>query len=416
MRLVPMALLVGVVSCQCIASHNSAAPQHTSTLRLATSNLSSNSVQLEIETETMVREQVACVLNRINHEAVLDIKPWNRIYLDLKRDMVDGFYLAISRQQLDKYAEISAPLVMENWYWFWRTDMKAPENWQRGYKLGSILGSQQEKWLQESGYTIGMSASNLPQLIKMLDIGRVDAILVDKDHFNQAVLQTKSSLAKFQSRFFRYVPLGAYFSHRFLEKNPGFLEKFNFHSGECQHQIFTMSDEEKKWLELWVRQNFFTHLKNQSWVNRFKEYNLQRKNLDMKGIDLLDQKWVDGFRTGDHAILVEQTNAQLMQDLVRIKHEANAVITEIIFTDRRGMNIAVSDMTSDFYQGDEIKFKSAIVLKEGEVFIDQMAYDASTRLFQVNVSFPLIDSSAKPQALGVVILGIDVEKALSLTQ
>jgi hypothetical protein len=262
-----------------------------------------------------------------------------------------------------------------------------------------------------------MSASNLPQLIKLLEIGRADVILVDKDHFNQAVSQTNLSLAKFQSRFFRYVPLGAYFSRNFLEKHPEFIEKFNFYSGECQHQIFSMSEEEKNLLEAWVNQHFFELLKNKKWLSILQKYNSQRKNMDLQDIELIDQKWIEGFKTGNHAILAEQTDGLVIQDLVRIKNESNGVITEIIFTDNQGMNIAVSDMTSDFYQGDEIKFQQSIQLKKDEVFIDQMAYDASTRLFQVNVSFPVFDSAATTQqALGVMILGIDVEKALSLTQ
>lgn len=422
MRFVPMILLVGVFSCHTaalqnsVASENSAASHNPSSLRLATNKLSSNSVQLEIETENLVREQVRCVLNHINHESTLDIRPWKRIYLDLERDMVDGFYLAISRPQLDKFAEISAPLVMENWYWFWRADVKAPETWQQGYKLGSILGSQQEKWLQESGYSISMSASNLPQLIKLLEIGRVDVILVDKDHFNQAVLQSRLSPAKYQSRFFRYVPLGVYFSRNFLDDNPDFLEKFNFHSGECQHQMFSMNDEEKIWLKTWVNQHFLGYMKNKNWLSTFRQYNRQRKNFTNDDIKIIDRKWIEEFKAGIHVILAEHTHHDLSANLMRIKQESDGVITEIIFTDKQGMNIAVSDMTSDFYQGDEIKFTASMKLNSGDVYIDHMAYDASTRLFQVNVSFPVFDSSVSSQPIGAVILGIDAEKALSLTQ
>lgn len=82
MRFVPIILLVGVFSCHSAALQNSAASQNTasqspSSLRLATNKLSSNSVQLEIETENLVREQVRCVLNHINHESTLDIRPGN---------------------------------------------------------------------------------------------------------------------------------------------------------------------------------------------------------------------------------------------------------------------------------------------------------------------------------------------------
>jgi ABC-type amino acid transport substrate-binding protein len=201
-----------------------------------------------LETEQAVREQIECVLTKMKFKPRIESKPWKRIYHDLQRGHVDGFFSSIPHKHLNGYAEISVPLVLENWYWFWRPGINAPESWQEGYKLGSILGSQQAKWLEEAGYQVSMTANHLPQLIKMLNTGRIDVILVDREHFFQAINQSAKSNVNYESRFFRYMPLGAYFSDGFLKKYPDFMALFNQEVTRCPHQSFQLSENEKKGL------------------------------------------------------------------------------------------------------------------------------------------------------------------------
>lgn len=385
-------------------------------LRLATSQLSSDTIPLEIDTERSVREQVECVLSRMQFSSSIQTKPWNRIYHDLQRGQLDGFFSALPRQQMDAFAEISVPLVIENWYWFWRPGIDAPDSWQKGYKLGSILGSQQEKWLEESGYTISMSANHLPQLIKMLNTGRIDVILVDREHFFQAISHSNLSVGDYESRFFRYVPLGAYFSESFLQKNPGFLNRFNYFANQCSTQTFWLSDNEKKQIEQLVTGFYQRWEETDNWRNQLLTYKKTRPVYSDEMIALTDKAWMNAFQHRDDSVLFKLTDVDLGKKLHAIKAASAGVITEIILVDERGLNLAVSDMTSDFYQGDETKFILAKKLTANQYFVDEIAYDASTRLFQVNVSFPLFDRKNSARPLGFMIIGLNVEKALSLSR
>lgn len=384
-------------------------------LRLATSQLSSDTIPLEIDTERSVREQVECVLSRMQFGSSIQTKPWNRIYHDLQRGQLDGFFSALPRKQMDAFAEISVPLVIENWYWFWRPGIDAPDSWQKGYKLGSILGSQQEKWLEESGYTISMSANHLPQLIKMLNTGRIDVILVDREHFFQAISHSNLSVSDYELRFFRYVPLGAYFSESFLQKNPGFLNRFNYFANQCSTQTFWLSDNEKKQIEQLVAGFYRQWEETDNWRSQLLTYKKTRPVYSDETIALTDKAWMNAFQHRDDSVLFTLTDTDLGKKLHAIKAASAGVITEIILVDERGLNLAVSDMTSDFYQGDETKFILAKKLTTNQYFVDEIAHDASTRLFQVNVSFPLFDKNKPARLLGFMIIGLNVEKALSLS-
>jgi hypothetical protein len=90
------------------------------------------------------------------------------------------------------------------------------------------------------------------------------------------------------------------------------------------------------------------------------------------------------------------------------------MLAEIIVADNRGYNVAVSSMTSDYWQGDEDKFTKVFNTPAATVFIDKIKYDASSRRFQVQLSAPLIDPNTQ-KSMGTVTLGVDVDKALSLS-
>lgn len=114
--------------------------------------------------------------------------------------------------------------------------------------------------------------------------------------------------------------------------------------------------------------------------------------------------------------MYERTNVTIDVVLQDLKLGSLGNITEIILTDQDGYNIAISDMTSDFYQGDEEKFIQAKQLRAGQYFVDAIHYDSSTGLFQVNVALPIYNGESGGQLLAVLIIGINIEKVLSQNQ
>ncbi|HTF95581.1 MAG TPA: transporter substrate-binding domain-containing protein [Cellvibrio sp.] len=356
-----------------------------------------------------------CIFGDMGREFSVQVMPWRRAYQDVKSNRIDGFFTAIPMRQVDPYAVLSSPMVLENWYWFWRNDTIAPETWRDGYRLGSILGSQQETWLGEAGYTVDMSANNLPQLIKLLQGKRIDVILADREHFLRAATELKLNTDNFQSRFFRYVPLGVYFNEQFLNNNPEFLLAFNRTINKCTSGKFAVSEYEKLQIRELLQRKIERWKRLPKLEALLQQKNEKSKRLSKSDIADSDKKWIKAFRESDFAYPLELTDQELSAQLREIKKQSMDLITEVIVTDGRGLNVAISDMTSDYWQGDEEKFTEAYGKPANTLFFGDITYDESTKRFQLQLSVPLF-SEEKFEPLGVMVFGVDVEKALSQAQ
>jgi len=80
---------------------------------------------------------------------------------------------------------------------------------------------------------------------------------------------------------------------------------------------------------------------------------------------------------------------------------------EIFVMDNQGANVAMTDKTSDYWQGDEDKFQKSFANGAGAIFVDDVKFDDSTQSYQVQVSVPVMDGD---KAIGAITFGIDVDK------
>lgn len=391
------------------------APAFPQAVNLATNISSAFSSDLPTGSGQNLLPHLQCIFTQMKRDFTVQVMPWRRAYQDVKSNRIDGFFTAIPMRQVDPYAVLSAPMVLENWYWFWRPDTIAPESWREGYRLGSILGSQQETWLAEAGYRVEMSGNNLPQMIKLLQGKRIDVILADREHFYRAATELKLNPDNFQSRFFRYVPLGVYFNEQFLNNNPDFLSVFNKNINQCATGHFAISEFEK----LQIRELLQRKIERWKRLPKLEDFliaqNLKNKRVSQREIDERDKKWVQAFQQNDFSYPLEMVDQELSAQLREIKKQSLDMITEIIITDARGLNLAISDMTSDYWQGDEDKFTEAYGKPANTLYFGDITYDESTKRFQIQLSVPLY-TEEKFEPLGTMIFGVDVEKVLSQAQ
>jgi hypothetical protein len=399
------------------------------TVKLATNISSAFTSDLPVGSERTLLPHLRCIFNQMQRNYSVQVIPWRRAYQDIKSTRIDGFFTAIPMRNIDPYAVLSAPMVLENWYWFWRDDTVEPKTWKGEYKLGSILGSQQETWLGEAGYDVEMSANNLPQLIKLLRSKRIDVILADRENFLQAAKELKIDPDQFQSRFFRYVPLGVYFNAHLLKQNPDFLPQFNQHIIGCATDQFAVTDYEHQLIKD-LLQSKIEQWKRLPGLNAaLTKHNLQNQGLNTQTILERDNDWADAFARNDLSYAERFIDQDLSADLRELKRQVQGIITEIIVMDERGINVAISDMTSDYWQGDEGKFMEVVGKPADFMSFGAIIYDESTKRFQLHLSVPLYGKAlngkalngkaldgAVPQPLGVMVLGVDVERALSQAQ
>lgn len=151
----------------------------------------------------------------------------------------------------------------------------------------------------------------------------------------------------------------------------------------------------------------------QEWISdpvlifAIKEQNSLFVSLNETEIASMDKQWIDG---GSRGLMVLEMLDRQASIIARDRREkAGGVITEIIVMDQYGLNVAISDRTSDFYQGDEAKYKETYLLGPNAVHISELEFDDSTQQVQTQVSLTVIDPEGGAP-IGAVTLGVRVDK------
>ncbi len=136
-------------------------------------------------------------------------------------------------------------------------------------------------------------------------------------------------------------------------------------------------------------------------VGAISAQNAKRVSLDE--IKAADKRWMDTAGVVDFmkAIIDSPAGTQL-----RAWRQKRAYVSEIIVMDNQGANVAVTEKTSDYWQGDEKKFTESF--KDGGVaFVDKVKFDDSTQTYSVQVSVPVRDAAGA--CIGVICFGLDIE-------
>lgn len=93
-------------------------------------------------------------------------------------------------------------------------------------------------------------------------------------------------------------------------------------------------------------------------------------------------------------------------DYLRTIQDEYKFLAEIFVMDNLGANVAMTDKTSDYWQGDEAKFKNSFNDGAGSTFIDEVEFDESAQCYMVQVSIPVMKGG---KAVGAITFGIDLD-------
>ncbi|MBN1847248.1 MAG: cache domain-containing protein [Deltaproteobacteria bacterium] len=137
-------------------------------------------------------------------------------------------------------------------------------------------------------------------------------------------------------------------------------------------------------------------------VKAVKEENEKRKSLAQ--IQEMDNKWKAHAGIADY--MQAMMDSECGKHLRDIQSSAG-YYAEIFVMDNQGANVAMTDKTSDYWQGDEAKFKKTYNGGLGAVFIDDVEFDDSAQAYLVQVSVPVRDGE---KTIGAITIGIDVDK------
>jgi len=133
-------------------------------------------------------------------------------------------------------------------------------------------------------------------------------------------------------------------------------------------------------------------------------------SLTQGDIHEMDHQWKKQSMDGG-ALVDKVLDNELSTHLREIEHQANGLITEILVMDNKGLNVGLSSLTSDCWQGDEDKWRKSYLAGPGAVFVDEVDLDESSQRYQTQVSVPVV-SPGSGNVIGAVTVGIDAEGLL----
>jgi hypothetical protein len=143
-------------------------------------------------------------------------------------------------------------------------------------------------------------------------------------------------------------------------------------------------------------------------VGAINAQNSKHAGLSQADIDALDKKWRAETGASAQPMINEVLGRDASKKLVGYKNGGEGLFTEIFVMDNKGLNVAQSDTTSDYWQGDEAKWKKTFLAGPDGLFIDEVEFDESTQTYQAQVSVSIADPD-NGEAIGAITIGVNVE-------
>ena len=150
-------------------------------------------------------------------------------------------------------------------------------------------------------------------------------------------------------------------------------------------------------------------LNNSAVVEAIKAQNAKNASLAQPDIDKLDKEWRAEVKSGGGKLTNSVLSNALSSYLKKVKADSHGLYTEIFVMDNKGLNVGQSDVTSDYWQGDEAKWQKTFKMGPQAVHVGGVKTDESTQTLQSQLSLPVVDP-ASGQVIGAVTVGVNVEQ------
>lgn len=178
-----------------------------------------------------------CVFEAIGHQPDYRIVPWKRAQEMSKSGQSDGYFLASQANDRDDYAVISDPLFHQDWALFYlpsATITPHHKDFKARARIAGVLGSNMTNWMEGKAYNVVMKVDKEVVLYDLLHAHRVDAYVSNLEAGLALLKKKEVGIDKVRYSVFRSKPLGVYFTNKFLEKKPSFMEEFNETLVKCR--------------------------------------------------------------------------------------------------------------------------------------------------------------------------------------
>lgn len=143
-------------------------------------------------------------------------------------------------------------------------------------------------------------------------------------------------------------------------------------------------------------------------IDAVRAQNKKNAGLSQDQIDKLDKQWRAETKASSRPLVDSVLATALSQHLMGVKEKGKGLYTEIFVMDNKGLNVGQSDMTSDYWQGDEGKWQKTFLVGPDAVFVDEVEFDESTQSYQAQVNVSIADPDTG-KVIGSITVGVNVE-------
>ena len=359
----------------------------------------------EIKGETV--STVQCIFHILEKESFIDFYPLKRALHELDKNSIDGLFPVHSYE--DNIQNHTSPISIEKWFWLTNFPIGEKKNLAtiNSKLVASVNGSPAHEWLVANNYEVDITVTTRTQLLQMFEAKRVDAIIIDdSEAYRDLEFHHLIEQMEHYWRFIKFEPHHFAFSEKAIADNPFILEEFNKNISNCSPISLNISGSEKQALKKYLTPYLLQisdYLKDKSHLTQL------RKKFPKLSIEEIDTRWQREVKTQQGGLYNFVHNEKLSHFLAKLHTSSNGKITEIIAIDNEGFSIALSQNTTDLYQGDEAQFLNTFPSGAASVHVSNITYDESTQTFQSQVSFALPKNNAP---VSVITFGVNVEKVI----
>jgi len=147
---------------------------------------------------------------------------------------------------------------------------------------------------------------------------------------------------------------------------------------------------------------------DQDIVDNVKLSNQKRTGIALAEISKLDQDWVESREQGEESQTMKDSLSGAVAEKLKEFQKDHPEFVEIFVTDKYGLNVGQTNVTSDYYQADEDWWIRAYNKGRGATFVGEVEYDESAGTEVVGIFFPITYGSVN-NAIGVIKALVGVE-------
>ena len=146
-------------------------------------------------------------------------------------------------------------------------------------------------------------------------------------------------------------------------------------------------------------------------IDAIKAQNVVHTDLSEEEIIDLDNVWRAEAKSGDGPLIQKLLGTPASEALRQRQLDTAGFVTEVFAMDNKGLNVAQSVATSDYWQGDEAKWQETYGAEEGTLHISDVEFDDSTGFYQAQASLVIVDPGTG-EKIGAITFGINVQSLM----